>query len=49
MWIGYLEVLPGYMTQGQTHEELQENLDFSTNLPPLRRKAARGEAHDYNC
>lgn len=26
MWMGYLEEYPDYMTQGETHEELQENL-----------------------
>jgi predicted RNase H-like HicB family nuclease len=26
MWLGYLEEFPDYMTQGQTLEELQENL-----------------------
>ncbi len=25
-WLGYLEDYPDYHTQGQTHEELQENL-----------------------
>ncbi len=25
-WLGYLEDYPDYRTQGQTHEELQENL-----------------------
>ncbi len=26
MWLGYLEEYPDYMTQGNTPEELQENL-----------------------
>ena len=26
MWLGYLEEFPDYMTQGDTLEELQENL-----------------------
>ena len=26
MWLGYLEEYPGYMTQAETIEELQENL-----------------------
>jgi hypothetical protein len=26
IWLGYLEEFPDYMTQGQTLEELQENL-----------------------
>ena len=26
MWLGYLEDYPDYMTQGETLEELQENL-----------------------
>ena len=26
MWLGYLEEFPDYMTQGETLEELQENL-----------------------
>ena len=26
MWMGYLEEYPDYMTQGETLEELQENL-----------------------
>lgn len=33
MWLGYLEEYPDYMTQGQTLEELQENLrDIHTDL-----------------
>jgi predicted RNase H-like HicB family nuclease len=26
MWLGYLEEYPDYMTQGETIEELQDNL-----------------------
>ncbi|PYJ06764.1 MAG: hypothetical protein DME25_05700 [Verrucomicrobia bacterium] len=26
MWLGYLEEYPDYMTQGETVEELEENL-----------------------
>lgn len=26
MWLGYFEQFPDYMTQGETLEELQENL-----------------------
>jgi predicted RNase H-like HicB family nuclease len=26
MWLGYVEEFPDYMTQGETLEELQENL-----------------------
>jgi predicted RNase H-like HicB family nuclease len=26
MWVGYLEQYPDYMTQGETIEELEENL-----------------------
>ena len=26
MWVGYLEDYPDYMTQGETLEDLQENL-----------------------
>lgn len=33
MWIGYLEEYPDYMTQGETIEELKENLmDISNEL-----------------
>jgi predicted RNase H-like HicB family nuclease len=27
MWLGYIEEFPDYMTQGETLEELQENLE----------------------
>ncbi len=26
MWLGYLEEFPDYMTQGETREELEDNL-----------------------
>lgn len=39
MWLGYLEDYPDYRTQGQTLEELQENLkdifqDVTTGVIP---------------
>jgi len=43
MWLGYLEEYPDYMTQGETLEELKENLkdiyhDLSSeNIPYVRR------------
>ena len=45
MWLGYLEEFPDYMTQGETLEELRENLkDLRTDLtsgeiPGVRRVA----------
>ena len=45
MWLGYLEEFPDYMTQGETLQELQENLkDFFEDLtggkiPGVRRVA----------
>jgi len=45
MWLGYLEEYPDYMTQGESREELQENLkdiydDVSTGkIPNVRRRA----------
>lgn len=45
MWLGYLEEYPDYMTQGQTIEELQENLKdlfqelTSGQIPGVRRVA----------
>lgn len=45
MWLGYLEEYPDYMTQGETIEELQENLlDIynelsSGSIPHVRRVA----------
>jgi predicted RNase H-like HicB family nuclease len=33
MWLGYLEEFPDYMTQGETLEELQDNLrDIRTDI-----------------
>ncbi|MBI5409841.1 MAG: type II toxin-antitoxin system HicB family antitoxin [Nitrospirae bacterium] len=45
MWIGYLEEYPDYMTQGETLEELKENLkdiynDLTSNALPCVRKVA---------
>jgi predicted RNase H-like HicB family nuclease len=43
MWIGYLEEFPDYWTQGETVEELEENLRdiykelTSGNIPCVRR------------
>ena len=43
MWLGYLEEYPDYWTQGQSREELQENLKdifqelTSGNIPGVRR------------
>ena len=43
MWLGYLEEYPDYWTQGQSREELQENLKdifqelTSGNIPGIRR------------
>jgi hypothetical protein len=45
MWIGYLEEYPDYMSQGESLEELKENLkdiyhDLSSgNIPCVRRVA----------
>ena len=45
MWLGYLEEYPDYMTQGQTVDELQENLKdlyeelTSGRIPGVRRVA----------
>ena len=45
MWLGYLEEFPDYMTQGETQEELQENLRniyeelTSGRIPSVRRVA----------
>jgi predicted RNase H-like HicB family nuclease len=45
MWLGYLEEFPDYVTQGETSEELQENLKdiynelTSGNIPGVRRVA----------
>ena len=43
VWLGYLEEYPDYWTQGQSREELQENLKDifqelnSGNIPGVRR------------
>jgi predicted RNase H-like HicB family nuclease len=45
MWLGYLEEYPDYMTQGETKEELEENLKdiykelTSGNIPCVRKVA----------
>jgi len=45
MWLGYLEEYPDYWTQGETIEELEENLRdiyqelTSGNIPHARRAA----------
>ncbi|MEK9164875.1 MAG: type II toxin-antitoxin system HicB family antitoxin [Chloroflexota bacterium] len=45
MWLGYLEDYPDYMTQGESLEELEENLKdvyrelTSGNIPGVRRVA----------
>ncbi len=45
MWLGYVEEFPDYMTQGETLEELQENLKdiyndlTSGKIPGVRRVA----------
>lgn len=45
MWLGYLEEYPDYMTQGETSEELEENLKdiykelTSGNIPCARKVA----------
>lgn len=47
-WIGYLDEYPDYMTQGETYEELTENLadlykDISGGEIPFVRKHAELE------
>jgi hypothetical protein len=45
MWLGYLEEYPDYMTQGESLEELEDNLKdifkelSSGNIPCVRRVA----------
>jgi len=45
MWLGYLKEYPDYMTQGETIEELQENLRdiyqelISGTIPSVRHVA----------
>lgn len=48
MWLGYLEEYPDYMTQGETLEELKENLkdifkDLSSGVIPHVRRVAELE------
>ena len=48
MWVGYLEEYPDYMTQGETLEDLKENLrdlfkDLSSGAIPCVRKVAELE------
>ena len=45
MWLGYLEQYPDYLTQGETRDELQENLKdiyqeiTGGNVPCVRKVA----------
>ena len=45
LWLGYIEEFPDYMTQGETLDELQENLKdiyeelTSGRIPAVRRVA----------
>jgi predicted RNase H-like HicB family nuclease len=45
MWLGYMQEFPDYMTQGETQDELQENLKdiyeelTSGRIPAVRRVA----------
>ncbi len=48
MWLGYLEEYPDYMTQGETLDELKENLkdiygDLTSGAIPCVRKVAELE------
>ena len=48
MWLGYLEEYPDYMTQGETIEELQDNLreiykELESGIIPCVRKIAELE------
>jgi len=48
MWLGYLEEYPDYMTQGESLEELKENLkdiydDLTGGAIPYVRKVAELE------
>ncbi len=45
MWLGYLQEYPDYMTQGETIQELEENLrdiykDLTSGAIPCVRKVA---------
>ncbi|MCD6219191.1 type II toxin-antitoxin system HicB family antitoxin [Candidatus Calescamantes bacterium] len=47
-WLGYLEEYPDYITQGESFEELKENLkdlykDLSSGVIPCVRKVAELE------
>lgn len=48
MWLGYLEEYPDYMTQGETLQELEQNLrdiysDLTSGVIPCVRKVAELE------
>ena len=48
MWIGYLEEYPDYVTQGESLQELEENLrdiyaDVTSGAIPVVRKVAELE------
>ncbi len=48
MWLGYLEEFPDYWSQGETEEELKENLidiykEFSSDTIPYVRQVAELE------
>ena len=48
MWLGYLQEYPDYMTQGETLEELKDNLrdlykDLTNGIVPCVRKVAELE------
>ncbi|MGD0281988.1 MAG: type II toxin-antitoxin system HicB family antitoxin [Dissulfurispiraceae bacterium] len=48
MWLGYLEEYPDYMTQGESFEELKENLrdlhkDLTSGAIPCVRKVSELE------
>ena len=48
MWVGYMEEYPDYMTQGETLDELKENLrdiykELTTGTIPHVRKVAELE------
>ncbi|MBI4652097.1 type II toxin-antitoxin system HicB family antitoxin [Candidatus Desantisbacteria bacterium] len=48
MWLGYLEVYPDYMSQGETLDELRENLkdlykELNSGEIPYIRKVAELE------
>jgi predicted RNase H-like HicB family nuclease len=48
MWIGYVEEFPDYWTQGETREELEENLrdivkELTSGTIPCVRKVAELE------